>query len=726
MDENELEKRLWDAANALRGPIDPADFKTYVFPMLFWKWVSDNYDYEHAKAVAAFGDDVEPEVEADFHRFDLPAGCHWSQVTTKTANLGVQVNKALGKIEQANPETLAGIFGDAAWGNKERLPETALVNLNNAFNGITLDPSTVSNDVLGRAYEYLLKNFADESGKKAGEFFTPRPVVRLLISILDPQAGETIYDPANGSGGMLVEAIATVKANGGDTRTLRLYGQEVNLTTAAIARMNLFLHDIEDFRIIRGDTLRSPGFRDQNGRISEFDVVVANPPFSLKNWGADDWPSDPRSFCGVPPATNGDLAWVQHMVTSMAAGTGRVGVVMPHGVLFRGGAEGKIRRCLVEQDQLEAVIGLPKKLFYSTGIPASLLIFRGTKPEERRGHVLFIDGSARFMKGKNQNNLTEADVAVLLLAYRTGTDPGAGGGVRVRLVPQKEIKSNSYDLSVGRYLKTAATETIGILPALSNYDRARQVRLDCEHALAERLSLVMDSAASDDLIEEWSQTTLGKIASTTRGISYKSSELGSGEDGVPFLNLKCVERGGGFRWEGVKRFTGAVKPTQNLQPGDLLVAATDLTRDKAVLGCPMVVPDDAALEGATFSLDLVKLTVEKSVAETTFVGYLLQSRAARDFMKIHSSGTTVIHLKVKEIGQFAVPLPPLHVQRRITDLLSTIDMLVANVGGGVLQPVVGGSEYESLLILRNQMISALLSREIEIPESYDALLGVMS
>lgn len=484
----DLENRLWAAANALRGPVDPADFKSYVFPMLFWKWISDTWDWEHARAVADFGADIPEEVEADFHRFALPDGSHWRDVTVKTANLGVQVGKALGRIEQANPESLAAIFGDVAWGNKERLPETALVNLINAFNGVTLDPDHVSNDLLGAAYEYLLKNFADESGKKAGEFFTPRPVVRLLVGILDPQPEETVYDPASGSGGMLVETINTVRDHGGDTRTLRLYGQEVNLTTSAIARMNLYLHDIQDFKIVRGDTLRSPGLRDPNGRISEFDCVIANPPFSLKDWGADVWAADPRSFCGVPPATNADMAWIQHMITSMTPNSGRVGVVMPHGVLFRGGAEGKIRQCLIEEDRLEAVIGLPNNLFYSTSIPASILVFRSTKPKERKKHVLFVDGSARFTKSRNQNVMTDDDVAVLLEAYQTGEDPDGEGGANVRLVPTEEIAANGYDLNIGRYIKTAAAETIGLPTALANYETAREARIASEAALFERLS----------------------------------------------------------------------------------------------------------------------------------------------------------------------------------------------------------------------------------------------
>jgi type I restriction enzyme M protein len=479
----QLQSLLWAAANALRGPVDPGDFKAYVFPVLFFKWISDNWDYQHAQAVEDWGDDLTDEIEdADYQPFVVPDKCHWSDVHGTTVNIGAKLNAALQRIQQANIE-LAGVFGDVNWGNKERLPETALSALLDAFHGTPLDPDHVDGDLMGAAYEYLLREFAEASGKKAGEFFTPRHVVHLLVKILEPRSGDEVVDPACGSAGMLVETVGAVRAAGGDPRELRLYGQEVNLTTSGIAQMNLYLHGLEDFTIKRGDTFRDPKFLDK-GKLKKFDVVIANPPFSLQNWGAASWTNDPygRAICGVPPAKNGDYAWIQHMVASMKEKTGRVGVVMPHGALFRRGKEGEIRQCLLENDLLEAVIGLPANLFYSTPIPVTLLIFRRTKTPERRGKVLFIDASARFQSGKNRNTMSSADIQAIHAAYTGGIDPDGEDGLHARLVEMSEISKNEFDLNIGRYLATEHTAEVDVAAALATYQAARE-----ELRLAERV-----------------------------------------------------------------------------------------------------------------------------------------------------------------------------------------------------------------------------------------------
>jgi len=377
----------------------------------------------------------------------------------------------------------ARIFGDASWGNEERLPPSALRGLVKAFDSIPLAPSTVSHDLLGAGYEYLLKKFADVSGQKAGEFFTPREVVSLLVAILRPEPGESIYDPACGSGGMLVATINQVHEAGQDHRTLRLYGQEVNLTTSAIAKMNLFLHEIEDFEIKRGDTLRTPLFKEPSGGLTQFDMVIANPPFSLESWGADQWATDPRAVGGIPPAKNGDFAFVQHMVASMRPGAGRVGVVMPHGVLFRGGAEARIRQSLIERDLLEAVIGLPPNLFYSTSIPACILVFRHQKPADRKNKVVFIDGSGRFAKGKNQNTISDVDIKTLTEAYRTSLAPdGPDLSAYIHVADFDEIKANGFDLNIGRYIRKTSNEAVDLGTALIAYADARQRRNAAEDA----------------------------------------------------------------------------------------------------------------------------------------------------------------------------------------------------------------------------------------------------
>jgi type I restriction enzyme M protein len=449
---SQLESHLWEAANILRGPVDAADFKSYVFPLLFFKRISDVRDEEYAAALEESGGDEEYARFPQNYRFQVPEDCHWSNVRAVTTNVGQALQKAMRGIETANPETLYGIFGDTQWSNKDRLSDALLRDLMEHFSRIKLGNAATQDDVLGQSYEYLIKKFADATNKKAGEFYTPRSIVRLMVDILDPQEGESIYDPASGTGGMLLEAIQHVKDHHGDDRTLwgKLFGQEKNLTTSAIARMNLFLHGAADFQIVRGDTLRQPAFFSGDN-LATFDCVIANPPFSLEKWGEEAWASDPygRNFAGMPPGKTGDYAWVQHMIRSMAPKTGRMAVVLPHGALFRMGAEGAIRKKILGMDLLEAVIGLGPNLFYGTGLAACILVFRQRKPQDRKHKVLVLDASHEFKTGRAQNELLPEHVERICGWYTAFADVE---GV-ARVVTLEEIAANDHNLNIPRYVE---------------------------------------------------------------------------------------------------------------------------------------------------------------------------------------------------------------------------------------------------------------------------------
>jgi type I restriction enzyme M protein len=453
---SKLEQYLSKAAWILKGPVDASDFKVYIFPLLFFKRISDVYDEEFRSALEESGGDTEYARLPEFHRFVIPPDCHWKDVRETTTNVGLAIEKALRGIEQANQQFLYGIFGDAQWSNKNKLSDRLLIDLIEHFSQYDLSNSKVDSDLLGNSYEYLIKHFADLTNKKAGEFYTPRSVVHLLGLILDPHEGETIYDPACGTGGMLLECVHHLKENNEDFRTLQLFGQEKNLTSSSIARMNMFLHGIEDFQIARGDTLRNPAFFEADG-LRTFDCVIANPPFSLQDWGAENWAKDPygRNIAGVPPQSNGDMAWLQHMIKSMNS-TGRMTVVLPHGALFRKGAEGRIREELLKQDLLEAVIGLGPNIFYGTQLAACVMVFKQNKESHKKGKVLFIDASKQVRIGRAQNFLEPAHVQQVYEWYQAYQD--VENYVKVSGIV--EIKENDYNLNIPLYVEKVIEDNL--------------------------------------------------------------------------------------------------------------------------------------------------------------------------------------------------------------------------------------------------------------------------
>jgi len=451
-----LEQYLSKAAWILKGPVDASDFKVYIFPLLFFKRISDVYDEEFQLALEESEGDEEYASLSEFHRFIIPKGSHWTDVRETTTNVGLAIEQALRNIEQANQEYLYGIFGDAQWSNKNKLSDRLLIDLIEHFSQYNLSNTNVEADMLGNAYEYLIKHFADLTNKKAGEFYTPRSVVHLLGLILDAKEGQSVYDPACGTGGMLLECVDHIKENGGDYRTLKLYGQEKNLTSSSIARMNMFLHGMEDFKIVREDTLRNPAFFDSDG-LQKFDCVIANPPFSLKDWGADSWISDPygRNIAGVPPKGNGDMAWVQHMISSLND-KGRMTVVLPHGVLFRKASEQKIRKALLEMDLLEAVIGLGPNIFYGTQLAACILVFKKKKDKTKKNKILFVDASDQIRVGRAQNFLEKENVQQIYDWYLSFKDVEN----YVKVVDMKLIIENDYNLNIPLYIEKTIEDNL--------------------------------------------------------------------------------------------------------------------------------------------------------------------------------------------------------------------------------------------------------------------------
>lgn len=476
-----LEAHLWESANILRGSIDASDYKNYIFGLLFLKRISDVFDEEGEKIEKETGDKDLAWRTPDEHEFFVPPKAHWNYIKTRTQDLGEVLNKANEKLEEANIGKLEGVLSTTDFNDKDRLPDETLSKLITHFSKISLRNDNLSDpDILGRAYEYLIAQFADDAGKKGGEFYTPKEVVRLLVELLEPQEKMRICDPTCGSGGMLIQAAYYLKEHKKNWKNITLCGQERNIGTWAICKMNMLLHGITA-RLEKGDTLRKPRLLKEDGTLMEFDMVIANPPFSLKNWGYEEAQHDTyrRFRFGIPPKGYGDYAFVQHMITTLNH-KGRAGVVLPHGALFRGGAEGKIRQGILEEDLLEAVIGLPSNLFYGAGIPACLFILNKNKSKERKGKVFFLYGANDYLEGKNQNKLREQDIKKIVDAY---------SGYKTidkycRPVSLDEIRSNDYNLNIARYIDiTEEEEQIDVQKVISELKDLKRDRTKTEDRL---------------------------------------------------------------------------------------------------------------------------------------------------------------------------------------------------------------------------------------------------
>lgn len=456
----EMQTKVWGAADILRGSIDSADYKHYILGFLFLKRLSDVFNEEGRRIEEETGDKELAWNDPDEHQFFMPESSRWESIRKLTANIGNSINIACGKLEDKNP-TMEGVLASIDF-NSERLGETkqrdtTLLKLIQHFSSIPMGNGDLAEpDMLGRVYEYLIEKFADDAGKKGGEFATPRKVVQLMVAILEPEERMRINDPTGGTGGMLIESAYYVRNNGGNPKNLTLSAQEKNMGTWGICKMNMLMHGLPDADIRKGDTIRDPKFL-MDGQLMLFDRVLANPPFSLDNWGYEEAQSDGfgRFRYGIPPRTKGDFAFVEHMIATLNQ-EGKMAVVVPHGVLFRGGAEGRIRESILREGIIEAVIGLPSKLFFGTGIPAAILIVNKNKPSERKGSVLFIDASQDYQEGKNQNTLRDQDIEKIVAAYKNYQDVEK----YCRVVSISEIEENDWNLNISRYVDTAPEEEV--------------------------------------------------------------------------------------------------------------------------------------------------------------------------------------------------------------------------------------------------------------------------
>jgi len=439
----EIEQLLWKAADILRGAVRPEGYGNYILPLLFFKRLSDVYLEEYQALLEKFGSE---EIAAKkFHRFFIPEGCLWDDIRQFSQNVGQKLNDTLAQIAKSNP-ILDGVINRADFNKQDEIPQDRLIRLVEHFSQVKLGNEDVTPDILGTVYEYLLKKFNEVAPQRAGEFYTPREVIKAMVGMLDPVEGCEIYDPCCGSGGMLIESHYHLLKNGKDPKKLFLHGQEINGDTWAIAMMNVMLHDMEA-ELHQGDSFADPKFIVESS-LKKFDIVIANPMWNQDGYKAL-MESDPfgRFVYGIASNSSADWGWIQHMLSSLKP-KGRMGIVLDQGALFRGGAEGKIRKEIIEKDLVECVIVLPEKLFYNTGAPGCLIFLNKNKPSERREKIIFIHAASGFDKLKNMNQLRNEDIEKLIKAFRAFESVEK----YAQVVDLAAIQDVGYSLNVTRYV----------------------------------------------------------------------------------------------------------------------------------------------------------------------------------------------------------------------------------------------------------------------------------
>jgi len=673
--QSQLESYLWGAAVLLRGTIDAGDYKQFIFPLLFYKRLCDVFDEETQTALAESEGDKDFAAFPENHRFQIPPETHWREVRKIARDVGSALQSALRSIETANPDKLYGIFGDAQWTNKDRLSDVMLHDLIEHFSALELTVSNLPEDELGQGYEYLIKKFADDSGHTAAEFYTNRTVVHLMTELLQPQPGESIYDPTCGSGGMLLSCIAQLRRQGKEWRNVRLYGQERNLMTSSIARMNCFLHGIEDFSIERGDTLSEPKFVEGD-RLMQFDVVLANPPYSIKQWDRAAFASDPwgRNIFGTPPQGRADYAFWQHIICSLAPETGRCAILFPHGVLFRQ-EEAEMRRKLIEADLIECVLGLGPNLFYNSPMEACVVICCMNKPEERRGKILFINAVNEVIRERAQSFLTLEHVEHIVNACNNFKDETDFACVATL----EEIRAQDSSLSIPLYV--TSTQSAGfvldkeettyriddISLALSAWLTSRKNVADSLHSILPDISSVDETLNKPKTCAILDRSTWQHVCFGDLVQNMNETERNPAERGIErFIGLEHMEPGSLHirSWGNVSDGTTFVR---RCRLGQVLFGKRRAYQRKVA-----VAEFDAVVSG-----DIYVFAPKDDRLLPELLPFLCMSERFFQHAVGTSAGSLSPRTSWSSLAKFELYLPPLDQQQRIAKILWAIDDIIS-------------------------------------------------
>ena len=674
--QHQLESYLWSAATLLRGTIDAGDYKQFIFPLLFYKRLCDVFDEETQSALKESGGDAVFAAYSENHRFQIPSEAHWHEVRKVAKDVGRALQNAMRVIETANPDKLYGIFGDAQWTNKDRLSDVMLRDLIEHFSSFDLALVNLPEDELGNGYEYLIKKFADDSGHTAAEFYTNRTVVHLMTELLDVQPGESVYDPTCGSGGMLLSCITHLRQQRKEWRNVKLYGQERNLMTSSIARMNCFLHGIEDFRIERGDTLSEPKFV-RGDSLQRFDVVLANPPYSIKQWDRDAFTSDPwgRNLYGTPTQGRADYAFWQHILCSLSPKTGRCAILFPHGVLFRQ-EEAEMRRKIIEADLIETIIGLGPNLFYNAAMEACVVICRTTKPKTRKGKILLINAVEEVTRERAQSFLTDKHIEHIVSAR----DLFKNKPSFVKVASLEEVRKNDHSLKIDLYVTTpsqgkyngAGTEQQRELAAiLSTWEESRiQVR----DTLA---SLLSDTKKGTRQSEKLRLAALSEIRKRFDRVKWTRVRFG---DVVKFIKESVDPNSG----ELDRYIAGDHMDTENVHlrrwgiVGDGYLGPAFIRRfrkGQVLYGSRRTYLKKVAyaeFDGITANTTFVLEGVEGKFHQPLLPWLMLSKRFTEHSVR-ESKGSTNPYINFPDIAKFEFDLPPLDQQRRIAEILWAVD-----------------------------------------------------